>query len=77
MAANARSCQMSVNLAAALQDSAMPLGQRWFPPNAQPKAHLFRTAEIEARLITTLPSDAPNFRRVLRYRPGYQRPVAK
>ena len=77
MAADARSRRVLVNLAAALQDSAVPLVQRWFPPNAQPKAVLFQTAEIGARLITTLPSVAPNFRRVLRYRPGYQRPVVE
>ena len=46
MAADARSHRVSVNLAAALQACAVPLAQRWFPPNAQPKAVLFRTAEI-------------------------------
>ena len=77
MVADARSRRVIVNLAAVLQAFAEPLARRWFPPNDEPKAVLFQTAEIEARFIMTLPTVVPNFLRVLRYRPGYRRPVAE
>ena len=38
---------------------------------------LYQTAEKGARFITILPNVAPNFRRALRYRPGYRRPVVE
>ena len=77
LVADARLRLVSATLATVKQDRAVPLEQQWCPPNAQPKAFLSQTVEIEARFITTLPSVVPSFRRVLRYQPGYRRPVAE